>query len=69
MSIARDVVEVLARALTDKPDLVHVVESQHQGATLIELFVAPGRGDGWRKRRQIDHARNSRRAALRDNEI
>jgi predicted RNA-binding protein YlqC (UPF0109 family) len=42
MSIARDVVEVLARALTDKPDLVHVVESQHQGATLIELFVAPG---------------------------
>ena len=38
----RDVVEVLARALTDRPDAVRVTESQHQHVTLIELFVAPG---------------------------
>ena len=42
MSAARDVVEVLARALTDKPDHVEVVESLHKGTTLIELFVGPG---------------------------
>jgi predicted RNA-binding protein YlqC (UPF0109 family) len=38
----RAVVEVLARALTDRPDEVRVTESQHRGTTLIELFVAPG---------------------------
>jgi uncharacterized protein len=42
MSVVRDVVEVLARALTDKPDEVRVIESQHKGTTLIELYVAPG---------------------------
>ena len=42
MSVTRDVVEVLARALTDKPDQVQVLESQHKETTLIELFVAPG---------------------------
>ncbi len=42
MSAARDVVEVVARALTDRPEQVRVVESQHRGTTLIELFVAPG---------------------------
>jgi predicted RNA-binding protein YlqC (UPF0109 family) len=42
MSAARDVVEVLARALTDRRDEVRVVESQHKGTTLLELFVAPG---------------------------
>ena len=42
MSAVRDVVEVMARALTDKPDQVQVTESQHKGTTLIELFVAPG---------------------------
>jgi uncharacterized protein len=42
MSVARDVIEVLARVLTDKPEHVQVVESQHKGTTLIELFVAPG---------------------------
>ncbi len=41
-SAVRAVVEVLARALTDRPDEVRVVESPHQGATLVELFVAPG---------------------------
>ena len=37
----RAVVEVLAKALTDRPDDVRVVESQHKQVTLIELFVAP----------------------------
>jgi predicted RNA-binding protein YlqC (UPF0109 family) len=38
----RDVVEVMAKALTDQPDAVKVTESQHKHVTLIELFVAPG---------------------------
>lgn len=38
----RAVVEVLARALTDQPDEVHVTESQHKSTTLVELYVAPG---------------------------
>ena len=42
VSAVRDVVEVLARALTDRPDQVRVIESQHKGTTLVELFVAPG---------------------------
>jgi uncharacterized protein len=42
VSAARDVVEVLARALTDRGDEVRVVESQHKGTTLVELYVAPG---------------------------
>ena len=42
MSAVRDVVEVLARALTDKPDQVEVVESQHKGTTLVELYVGAG---------------------------
>ena len=37
----RAVVEVLARALTDRPDDVRVVESEHKGTTLVELYVAP----------------------------
>jgi predicted RNA-binding protein YlqC (UPF0109 family) len=37
----RAVVEVLAKALTDRPDDVRVTESQHQQVTLIELFVSP----------------------------
>jgi predicted RNA-binding protein YlqC (UPF0109 family) len=42
VSAVRTVVEVLARALTDTPDQVEVVESQHRGTTLVELYVAPG---------------------------
>jgi predicted RNA-binding protein YlqC (UPF0109 family) len=42
VSAVRDVVEVLAKALTDRPNDVHVVESQHRGTTLVELYVAPG---------------------------
>ena len=36
------VVEVLARALTDRPDEVRVVLSERQAMTLVELYVAPG---------------------------
>ena len=42
MSGVRDVVEVLAKALTDNAGQVHVTESQHKGTTLVELFVGPG---------------------------
>lgn len=42
MSQARDVVEVVARALVDDPDAVEVTETDHRGVAVIELFVAPG---------------------------
>ena len=42
MSRARDVVEVVARALADHPDAVRVTERNHRGQTLVELFMAPG---------------------------
>ena len=42
MSTLTEVVSVLARALTDRPDDVRVVESQHKGTTLVELYLAPG---------------------------
>jgi uncharacterized protein len=42
VSAVRDVVDVLARALTDQPDQVQVRESEHKGATRVELYVAPG---------------------------
>jgi uncharacterized protein len=42
VSAVRDVVEVLARALTDRPEHVAVLESRHKGTMLIELFVGPG---------------------------
>ena len=37
----RAVVEVLAKALTDRPGDVKVTESLHKNRVLIELFVAP----------------------------
>lgn len=37
----RAVVEILAKALTDRPGDVRVTESQHSHKTLIELFVSP----------------------------
>ena len=37
----RAVVEVMARALTDRPDAVRVTESQQKQMTVIELCVAP----------------------------
>ena len=42
MSRCRDVVEVIARTLADRPDAVRVTERQHKGQTLVELFMAPG---------------------------
>ncbi len=42
MSPIKAVVEVLARALADQPGDVHVVETEHKGATLVELYLAPG---------------------------
>lgn len=42
MSAARDVVEVLAKALADKPDTVTVVESLHRGTMLVEVYVGGG---------------------------
>lgn len=42
MSGVREVVDVVARALTDHPDEVRVTESQHKTTTLIELFVGQG---------------------------
>jgi hypothetical protein len=36
------VVEVLARALTDRPDHVKVKESQRRDTTVVELFVGAG---------------------------
>ena len=35
------VVEVLARALTDRPNDVRVVETESKGTMLFELYVAP----------------------------
>ena len=42
MSPIKAVVEVLARALADQPGDVHVVETEHKGTTLVELYLAPG---------------------------
>jgi predicted RNA-binding protein YlqC (UPF0109 family) len=42
VSGVRAVVEVVARALADHPDDVHVVETPRRDTTLVELFVAPG---------------------------
>ena len=42
MSTVRDVVEVVARALTDRPDDVKVIETEHKGTTLVELYVGAG---------------------------
>ncbi|MGE5815986.1 MAG: KH domain-containing protein [Acidobacteriota bacterium] len=42
MSRARDVVEVVARALADHPADVKVTETEHRGQLLVELFMAPG---------------------------
>ncbi len=42
MSRCRDVVEVVARTLADRPDAVRVVEREQRGQILVELFMAPG---------------------------
>ncbi len=38
----RAVVEVVARALVDRPDEVSVTESERRGMTVVELSTAPG---------------------------
>jgi uncharacterized protein len=38
----RAVLEVVARALVDRPDAVRVAESQRRGVTVLELTTAPG---------------------------
>lgn len=42
MSRARDVVEVVARALAARPNDVVVEEFERRGGTIVELTMAPG---------------------------
>ena len=42
MSRARDVVDVVARALAGRPDEVEVVEFERRDQTIVELTMAPG---------------------------
>jgi predicted RNA-binding protein YlqC (UPF0109 family) len=42
VSRARDVVELIARTLAARPDVVQVTESDRRGQTVIELTMAPG---------------------------
>jgi predicted RNA-binding protein YlqC (UPF0109 family) len=42
MSHAREVVEVVARALAGRPDRVVVTEAERRGTTIVELTMAPG---------------------------
>ena len=42
MSRARDVVEVVARALAGRPNEVRVTESDRRGTTIVQLTMAPG---------------------------
>lgn len=42
MSRARDVVEVVARALATRPEDVDVVEVPRRGSMIVELTMAPG---------------------------
>ena len=42
MSRARDVVEVVAKALAGRPDAVQVTEADRRGQLVIEITMAPG---------------------------
>ncbi|MBA2305296.1 MAG: KH domain-containing protein [Acidobacteria bacterium] len=42
MSRAREVVEVIARTLADRPDEVRVTEREGKGQQIVELSMAPG---------------------------
>jgi len=42
VSRARNVVEVVARALAATPEDVHVTEFDRRGTTIVELSMAPG---------------------------
>jgi predicted RNA-binding protein YlqC (UPF0109 family) len=39
VSRARDVVEVVARALVDSPDAVTVTEAEHHGTVVVDVHV------------------------------
>jgi predicted RNA-binding protein YlqC (UPF0109 family) len=41
-SAMRAVVEVVAKALVDRPDEVEVTEHVRRGTTVVELYTAPG---------------------------
>jgi predicted RNA-binding protein YlqC (UPF0109 family) len=41
-SSLRAVVEVMARALADRPEGVRVTETERRGVTVLELTTAPG---------------------------
>jgi uncharacterized protein len=41
-SPARQVIEVVVRALVDQPDAVQVTETQRRGTSMLELRTAPG---------------------------
>jgi predicted RNA-binding protein YlqC (UPF0109 family) len=42
MSKARDLVEVITRALATRPEEVEVVEAVRRGQNVVELTMAPG---------------------------
>jgi uncharacterized protein len=42
MSRARDVVEIVAKALAVRPEAVEVTEAERRGQNIIELTMAPG---------------------------
>jgi len=42
VSRARDVVEVVTRALVDRPEQVRVAEHDHKGSGIVVVEVAPG---------------------------
>jgi len=42
VSRAREVVDVMARALAGRPGDVRVIEGEHRGQTLVEVFMARG---------------------------
>jgi hypothetical protein len=42
VSRAREIVEVMARALAGRPDDVRVTEAEHRGQTVVEVFMAQG---------------------------
>jgi predicted RNA-binding protein YlqC (UPF0109 family) len=41
-SAMRAVVEVVARALVDRPEEIEVIEHVRRGTTVVELYTAPG---------------------------
>ena len=42
MSRVGDLVESIARALADEPEAVEVVEAEHRGVTVVEVYMAEG---------------------------